>query len=137
MVYRRPSPRISWTPFQMARGAKKQMKTWEHLCRRSGVDRFTARSAAHELADTANALGMFSSDSLQLAISAVEAHAASLGCTEWLASVKAGRVVSEANGLNLAWMPREFNDHELVTIGQAGIRAAGGDPAGWALPAKP
>lgn len=109
-----------------------QMKHWESLLKRvAKVNRFNARAAAHQVADFANSLGMFTSDSLQLMINAAEYTGSGNYASMWLSALKAGHFVNEANGLNLSWMPSQFSDDELLAIGAKGVAGIKRDYELW------
>jgi hypothetical protein len=74
---------------------------------------------------------MFSSDSLQLCVSAVQAENDGKDASAWLGEVRQGRVVNEANGLNLDWMFEQFRENEILDIGRHGLQAAGRDSTNW------
>lgn len=96
------------------------MKAWERLCATRGVSKRQARQQAHALADRANAMGMFSSDSLELLISATETSERGLDRGEWIERLRSDTIVNRANGLSLNWMLDQFTEEELVAVASQG-----------------
>ena len=114
------------------------MKVWERLVKEHvGVNRVSARAGAQHVADNANGVGMYASDSLQLMICAAQSWAKGGNKDTWWKDLQAGRITNQANGVRLDWMPDQFTKHELVWFARAGIKLAGADPDSWGASEPP
>ena len=132
MTFRRPSPPVLRSTRQVARGSMKQAKTWRLLVKKHrDLNRFNARFIAHGMADKANEVGMFASDSLQLMISAVECWEDGGSKDRWWKALCAGQIRNQANGLTLDWMPSQFTKYELVWFGRIGVKWIMQNPDAW------
>ncbi|MFP3881904.1 MAG: hypothetical protein ACLFRT_09460 [Actinomycetota bacterium] len=110
------------------------MRAWEKLLRtHAGTNRISARYAAHGLADKANEIGMFISDSLELMLTAAESAIRGSTKDDRWDDLRSGKFKNQANGINLDWMPEQFTKHELVYFGRAGVRFVGLDPDDWGI----
>ena len=114
------------------------MKTWERLVKQhAGVNRFQARVAADEIADRANAIGMYTSDCLELMISAVQSWTEDGTKESWWSDLRTGRIRNQATSVTLDWMPHEFSKHELVWFARTGVRLMKQNPDIWGIAEPP